>query len=488
MKRSVAVLLCPLLLSTAVVGAAQLPAQEVLYQDEPFPIYRTTLSNGLRVWTQPRADSESVATLLVIGAGSRYEDEANNGISHYVEHVLFTGTERWNETEIKDVIRKRGGRWNGRTGLEQSTYWAHVAADDFEVALDWLAQVAFHATFPAEKVDKEREVIFQERWGRYGWLLNALDSIGLGYDLNREIRRALYPNSSLGMNVIGQDESLESLDRADLLAYYERHYTPDNAVLIVVGNVTPEGVVAGAEAYFGDLERGVGPLEPETPALPDNGPQRIVVRGPMATDRVGIRIGARTVGSAHPDQWPLAVLAEVLGTELMEEIRYRRGLVYNVGAYNAVLDDVGYFAISTSSERRNEEAILGAISQQLDRVRRGEVDLETVAEAKAALQGQWALAVEDNLERAEWLADWSSVLSANDPLPDYQAAIDAVAPGDLVRVVNTYFTPDRSFEGLHDPVVTVAGGARAAGVAVGLGLAALVARWLWRRSRRRGGE
>ena len=160
---------------------------------EPFPLHRHTLPNGLRVWCQPRPDSESVAALLVIRAGSRYEDLANNGVSHYVEHMLFTGTERWTEEEIKEIIRRRGGRWNGWTGRERTTYFAHVSAQDFDIALDWLAEVVFHPTFLADKVDKERQVIFQERLGRYGWLINTLDALGFGYELDRDVRRALFP-------------------------------------------------------------------------------------------------------------------------------------------------------------------------------------------------------------------------------------------------------------------------------------------------------
>jgi predicted Zn-dependent peptidase len=132
---------------------------------EPFRLQRYTLPNGLRVWSQPRADSQSVTALLVVGAGSRYETPANNGISHFVEHMLFAGSERWSEEEIKDMLTRRGGRWNGWTDTEATTYYAQVAASDFDLALDWLAQVVFHPTFPPDKVENERRIIFQERWG-----------------------------------------------------------------------------------------------------------------------------------------------------------------------------------------------------------------------------------------------------------------------------------------------------------------------------------
>lgn len=203
----------------------------------------------------------------------------------------------------------------------------------------------------------------------------------------------------------------------------------------------------------------------------------------MPTDQVWLMVGARTVGRTHADRWALEVLTEILGEDLREEIRYQRGLVYGLGAYNVFFDDAGYFVISTTSERGNREAILSTAEEHLERVRRGEVDAERVAEAQAALKGRWALAMEDNVERAMWLAQWSLALSAEEPVPDYQAAIDAVTPEDLARVVETYFTPQLRYLGLHQPVATVASGARAVGVMVGLGLSGCVARRLWRRAR-----
>ena len=481
--------LSPLLATVAV--AAQGPVLPDLSEaegslskeGEPFPLQRHTLPNGLRVWCQPRPDSESVAALLVIRAGSRYEDLSNNGVSHYVEHMLFTGTERWTEEEIKEIIRRRGGRWNGWTGEERTTYFAHVSAQDFDIALDWLAEVVFHPTFPAGKVDKERGVIFQERWGRYGWLINTLDALGFGYELDRDVRRALFPDSTLGLRVVGEDASLESLDRAGLLDYYQRHYTPDNAVLIMVGNATPEQVFERAEVYFGRLEGDGRPPPPDMPPLPAEGPHEVMIRGPLLTDQVHLMVGTRAVGRTHPDYWALRVLAEILGEDLMEEIRYQRGLVYGLGAYNVSFDDTGYFVISTTSERGNREAILSTVEEHLEKVRRGEIDAERVAEAQAALKGRWALAMEDNVERAMWLARWSSVLSADEPVPDYQAAIDTVTAEDLTRVVGTYFTPQRRYLGMHQPVATVASGARTVGAVVGLGLSAWVARRLWRQAK-----
>jgi predicted Zn-dependent peptidase len=436
------------------------------------------LSNGLRIWCEPRPESASVAALLVIRAGSRYETPANNGVSHFVEHMVFAGTERWSESEIKSVITRRGGRWNGSTGRERTTYFAQVAVQDFDLALDWLAQVVFYPTFPADKVEKERQVIFQERWGRYGWLINKLDDLGFGYDLDREVRRAVFPGSTLGLRVVGEDDSLERLDRAALLDYYHNHYGPDNGVLVVVGGVAPEQVFERVELHLGGLGKRGRPVAPDTPPLPTEGPHMVVVRGPMPTEQVRLVVGARTVGRDHTDRWALDVLSEVAREELMEEIRYRQGLVYSLNAYNVTFEDAGYFGIHTMSERGNRRAIYNALEAHLEQVQQGDVDGVRVVEARAALKGRWALRMENNVSRAGWLARWSSVLGDDEPLPDYVEAIDAVTEADLSRVARTYLTPERRYVGVHQPVATVASGVRAVGAAVGLGIGAWVARRL----------
>ena len=478
LKRMACLVSCVLLLTVITMTPT---SALTLRAGEPFHVYRHTLPNGLRVWLQPRSDSSSVTALVVIRAGARHEQQADNGISHFVEHMLFAGTERWSEEEIKDTITRRGGRWNGWTSTETTTYFAQVSAQVFDIALDWLSQVVFHPTFPADKVENERRIIFQERWGRYGWLINTLDSLGFGYELDRDVRRALFPGSTLGLRIVGEDESLEKLDRAALTDYYQARYTPENAVLIVAGNFAPDAVLDRSAQYFGAVERKGRPSLPEMPRLSDNGPHQVVVRGPMLTDQTRLMVGTQTVGRTHPDRWALDVLAEVLSQDLMREIRYRQGLVYGLGAYNTVFDDVGYFVISTTSASKNKAKIQATIEAYLDKVARGEMDSARVTEAKSALKGRWALSMEDNVQRAGWLAEWAMVLDDSQSIPDYEAAIEAVTSADLTRMVKTYFSPQRRYVGLHQPVATVSSSATVTGAVIGLGVAAWIGRKLWRR-------
>lgn len=478
MRRLALLLLTPLLFTASV--RAQTPANEA-----PFSIERYTLPNGLRVWVQPRPDTQSVAATIVFRAGSRYETPATSGISHFVEHMLFTGTERWNEEELKQVISARGGVENGFTTFEETGYFAQVADDEVDVALEWLDQLVFHPTFPAEKVEKERQVIFQEKGGRYGRIINTFDRLGFGYELPREVRRTLFPESKLGRRIIGEDDSLESLTRDDLLAYYRNYYTPENAILVVAGNVEPAQLRSLIERTFGDAERSGRPEPLAEPPLPDGQDHRVVVRGPVALDQKIVMAGARTVGEDHENRWPLEVLAEYLDTMLTEEIRYERGLVYSLSAYNRFYQNAGYFVVITKSKSDNANRILDIIDEHIERVRRGDIDAERLADAKRAFKGRRALGLEDNLSRARWLAGWAMRIDNETPIPSYEENIDAVTPADLSRMITTYFTPQRRFVGIHDPVLTVSSGVRlAAGIMATVAAGVGGAFWVWRRRKR----
>ncbi|MBU1748194.1 MAG: insulinase family protein, partial [Chloroflexi bacterium] len=216
-------------------------------------------------------------------------------------------------------------------------------------------------------------------------------------------------------------------------------------------------------------------------------PHQVVVRGPWFTDQTTLLVGARTVGRTHPDRWALEVLAQMLDQELTQEIRYRRGLVYGLGAGNAWFDDTGYLVIQTTSAADNWTTIEQAIAEAIAAIQQGEVAADRVTDAQALLQGRWALDMEDNMARASWLAQWPAVLADDEPVPDYPAGIAAVTPADLTRVVETYFTPPRRYVGLHQPVLTVDSGARLAAVVLAgvAGLGAAVGVWGLRRRRRR---
>jgi predicted Zn-dependent peptidase len=441
-----------------------------------------TFKNGMKLWCWPKLESESVLALLAVRVGSRNETEENNGISHFLEHMVFTGTEKWTDLEVTDFVEKRGGRWNGYTRRERTYFYIHLAHRELDFALDWLSQIVFHATLPEDKFKKEKNVVFQERFGRWGWLINWLDSIGLGYELELNVKRTLYPGSTIGLRVVGEDHSLDAIDGKILREYYEKYYIPNNANLIVVGNFDYKLLLEKITNVFGDIKRGKEVPRFEKVKEPALGPYNVLTKGPFPTDEVRLIKGFITIDKSHLDNFALNIVAQILNRNLKNEIRYQRGLVYGLWAGNYGFNDWGEFSIQTYTDSENHSLVLSLIDEQLEKCIDGGFEEKIVEEAKQTLLGRWALRMESHYSLAHEMADWDEFDKGLDYISNYSKYTDAVTIDDLKRVMGKYFVPQRSYLAQHIPIVTVFGVAVIFGI--GILLAALVIIYI-RRLRRK---
>jgi predicted Zn-dependent peptidase len=449
-------------------------------------LHRARLENGLRLWCKPRPGSGTVALMLQIPVGSRHETKQNNGISHFLEHVVFTGTSRWDENEVTEVIRRRGGEVNARTGAEDTIFHLHLKADDLELGLDWLAEVAFNPTLNPDKFEKERDVIVQEKGGRWGGFKNFMDWVedhGLGWNVFRAVRHRLFPDSSLLLPVIGDDASINRISHDALVEFYRRHYVASNMTLVVVGDVQPVEVEAKARQYFGGFPAGERPARPKTPP-PVTGGFNLRLRGPNINDQGQVLLGAPLPGLSHPDRYPLGVLAEMLDTALTKDIRYERGLVYAIDVYPALYADVGYFVVYTTADSDKFLEILAEVEGQIDKALSGDIDPAKVEEAKTGIRGRALLAMEGNLNLAWWLTEDALYTPDDQPVPDFFAGIAAVTPAEVRRVAQTYLAREKRYQAIHRPGLTPSR-LRPALVAGGVGL--LVGAFWFLRSRRHNG-
>jgi predicted Zn-dependent peptidase len=399
--------------------------------------------------------------------------------------MVFTGTARWNEQEVVEVIRRRGGESNARTAREDTVYWLHLKAEDLELGLDWLAEVVFRPTLAEDKFTKERQVIIQEKGGEIGALEDVgefIEDLGLGSDVFRAVRHRLYPKNPLLLPVIGDDRSLRRIKYQELQDFYQRHYQPNNMALIVVGDVDEAQVRAGAEKYLGGFAPGPVPPRPVTPPPTPSG-FNLRLRGPNVNDQGQILLGAPLPGQNHPDRWALGVLAEILDNTLTQDIRYKRGLVYGIDVYPALYTDVGYFVVYTVADSARFPEILAEVEAQIDRALRGELDAQTVAEAKSAIRGRLLLGMESNADFAWWLAGVSLTVNDTQPVPNLFEMVDAVQTADVARVARTYLSPEKRYQAIHRPGVTPAKLRRPALVTAALAAAGLGAWWLGRRGK-----
>jgi predicted Zn-dependent peptidase len=462
------------------------PPQPLLREEGMFDMRRARLSNGLRVWVKPRPGTATVVLLLQVPVGSRNETEANNGISHFLEHMLFTGTARWSEAEVVEVIRRQGGEANARTAREDTVFWLHLKSDDLELGLDWLSEVIFRPRLQEDKFKKERQVIIQEKGGEIGALEQVgdwIEDLGLGWNVFRAVRHRLYPKSSLLLPIIGEDRSLRRITYQHLVAFYRQHYIPNNMTLIAVGDVDADQLLERAARRLGSFSAGSLPARPVTPP-PTLGGFNLRLHGPNVNEQGQILLGAPLPGMNHPDRWALGVLAEILDTSLTQDIRFKRGLVYGIDIYPAFYTDVGHFVVYTTADSAKFTEIIGEVESRLDQAIRGELAVQTVTEAKSAIRGRLLLSLETNADLGWWLAELSLFLPEGQPVPDLFAEVEAVTPADVARVARDYLSPEKRHQAIHRPGLTPAALRLPAAVGAGLALTGLGAWWLSNRRRK----
>ena len=304
----------------------------------------TTLPNGLRIVTTPMPTTQAVSVNLFVGVGSRSEPQRINGITHFLEHMVFKGTERRPDAiMIAEEIEGAGGTLNAYTNKEFTCYWNLVPFDRFETALDVAADMLLNSKLEQVEIDRERTVVQQE-------LKRNHDNPGAW--AGRLIGQAIYGEQPCGWDVGGSVELVQEMQRPDFVDHIGAWYRAGNVVLSVAGNVTHEQVLAAAEPFF--LDMGSGPL----PALDKYDPAitgERVVTDSRDIDQCTLYIGSPIFGRDDPDRFALRIMNDVLGagmsSRLFREVREKRGLAYSVSSGYGYLSDAGVFTISAGVNR-----------------------------------------------------------------------------------------------------------------------------------------
>lgn len=409
------------------------------------------------MWITPRPQTGTVVLMTHFPVGARTETETNNGISHFLEHMVFTGTERWDEAEVTDLVRRHGGDYNAQTSREETIYFLHIPAQDLTFGMDWMHEVLFRPSLAPDKFEKERQVIINEKGGeldrwRKAW--EWLEDYNFGWSIPRAVRRRLYPESSLLLPIIGTDQSLKRITHEMLRTYYRQFYVPNHMTLLIVGDVDPDEALAQAEATFGHLQaRVIPPTHPQNQVV--SRPFHIQIKGPTPNDQGQFFMGALLDSSRHAERFVWWAIIEMLDNVYLHDIRYTHGLSYGVNVFPVLYTDTGYLAIHTSAEVEDFPLIRDLVQKHLQRLVEGDFSQTELDEAKTALKGRALLSIQDNLECAWWLCSDILSLPTDDlPYPDYIEEITKISPDDIQRVAQQYLTTNKLFSVEHRPILT----------------------------------
>ena len=396
---------------------------------------RSVLPNGLRVLSSTMPHTRSVSVGIFVGAGSRYEDEPIAGASHYLEHMLFKGTERRPKPElISGAIESVGGIMNASTDREATVYYAKVARDHFPLAFDVLSDMILHPLFAEQEVERERGVIIEE-------LAMTYDQPDAFADLL--IDEALWPKQAMGRDIGGSRESVGALSRQALIDYHQRQYVPGNVVVAVAGNVTHEEVLSLVGGQMGAWEEGEPlTMEPVTPN--PEGP--IVTLGKRKTDQAHICLALDGVSAEADDRYALdmmnAVLGEGMTSRLFMEIRERRGLAYEVHSSSVHYRDCGALVVYSGVDTTKVDETVTAMVDELNKMGDG-VSEEELSRAIEFAVGRLDLRLEDTRAVMSWLGGQELLRTEVLEPDEVVASLRKITTGDVMNAAQTHLTDSK---------------------------------------------
>jgi predicted Zn-dependent peptidase len=355
---------------------------------------KTSLSNGLRIVCETIPHVHSVSMGVWVGTGSRYEDFYYNGISHFVEHMLFKGTKSRTAKQIAEAIDAVGGQLNAFTTKEYTCYYAKLLSQHFQFGIDLLSDMVLNSVFDPLEIDKEKSVVLEE--------INSYEDAPdeLIHDLFVSI---LLKNHSLGWNILGSQETIERIDRKVIQDFMNHHYTPDNLVFAVAGNIQLDQIVPEIEKRFAHLR---GTFTDKLDQLPPLEASKCYRN--KDTEQVHLCIGTRGVSRKDPQKYAVFVLDSILGgsvsSRLFQRLREERGLVYVTGSSHSSYRDTGIFSIYAGTSMKNVEAVKTLVNEEIDKLRQELVDELELSRAKEQIKGNLLLGLESTCNRMSRLA------------------------------------------------------------------------------------
>ncbi len=396
---------------------------------------KITLDNGLRLITSRMPHTRSVSVVFLLGVGGCYETEDEAGISHFIEHLCFKGTEkRRTAKEISGAIEGTGGVINGGTDKELTVFWCKVASQHFFLALDVLVDLIRNSRFDVKDIGRERQIIIEE-------INMSLDSPRQRVDTI--IDELLWPGRPLGRDVAGRKESVASLTQQQMLDYFYRHYLPNNTVVSIAGDIEQEQVQDVVSNALGDWKpnnvasRYPSDGEQEAPRL------RIEVRD---TEQVHLSLGVPGLSLFHLDRFAVDLLNVVLGegmsSRLFIEIRENQGLAYEIHSCVDHFTDSGSVVVLAGVDSRRVDDAIMAILNQLSQLKDNVTDSE-LTRAKELAKGRLLLSLENSQSVANWLGAQEMLTGRILSIDEVMRFVEAVTTEDVKRVARQLLVGDK---------------------------------------------
>ena len=399
-------------------------------------VKRVVLDNGIVVLYEKR-NTPSVVVEICVNAGSLDETPAQQGLSHFLEHLLFEGTKKRPEARmIANEIEKYGGDFNAATTQEGTYYYVKSLKKHLPTMLDILADMMRFPLIDDGPVEKNRKIIVDE--------INMIDDDSRSYQWILFLKE-LYKKHKMQYPTYGSKENMKKISKKDIVHYFKEYYQPTNMIIAICGGT--DNPLKLVKKYFGDMKKTKVPTRKK---IKEPIQKKTVKKIKRDTGNSYYVFGYHTVPKGHKNSYVLEVIYSILSRgqsgRLFDEVRTKRGLVYDIGVSHKLGIDTGYFAVFFNSDKKKLDKILNVVFEEFKKLEN--VSKKDLNEAKSFLEGEFLLSNEDNQSYCDTLTEWESEGNMNE-LKNFLKNVKKVTAKDVARVAKKYFTKDYCLVGIE---------------------------------------
>jgi predicted Zn-dependent peptidase len=385
------------------------------------------LANGLRVVTTPVLTAQSASVSLFVGTGSRAEERGSQGLAHFLEHMVFKGSERRpTALQIAEAIEGAGGVLNAYTTKETTCFWNHLPYERLDLAVDVLADMVLHPLLDAAEIDRERSVVQQE-------IRRNHDQPGVW--VGELLTHAIFGDQPLGWSTAGDEDTVAAIQRQDFASYMDTWYVPGNTVMSVAGNVSHKDVLALARRYFEDR---AAKATPSFPPVDAQIPARRLSTEARSITQANVAMGLPALARKDPDRYALMVFNSLLGrgmsSRLFKEVRERRGLAYSVGSAVSRYLDTGLLLVSAGVAPENLKDAVRVILGELRKLVDEPPSEGEMTKVRDYTVGSFRLALETPMALGQRSGELLLTMGEIEPIDSVLEKLRSITGEDILRV------------------------------------------------------
>jgi predicted Zn-dependent peptidase len=399
---------------------------------------KKVLPNGMRVVLVPLKDTETITVMILAETGSEYEEKAQNGISHFLEHMCFKGTiKRPHFKDISHELDNLGSSYNAFTSSDHTGYYAKAHWSKTSNLLDIISDIYLHSTFPEEEIEREKGVVIEE--------INMYEDRPQS-KVWEVFSEAVFGDQPAGRTILGTKETVSAITRDDLIAYHKKYYVPEATTLVISGRMDEKKITKEVEEIFSSVEQGTKILKPKV--IDEQSKPEVKIHF-KESDQTHFVIGFRSRISRYDDNdkvYPAGLLGSILGSgmssRLFERVREQLGLAYYVSASHSTEMDYGMFTINAGVSNKNAVKAVEAIFEELRRIKNELVPAEELERVKERRKGHIFLALETS---DEWADFYGFPEMYHDEILSPEEVIERrekVTSEDVKRMANDIFRPE----------------------------------------------